>query len=169
MGKNVSPPPPSGGAEPVNLRDALDQAAPLQNWILPESLQHLRRLLEARMGNRGKREFIQVLRLMEVFSEVIVATAALDAIRLGAISFDAVKYLKVNVESGIGRSFWTPIGRYAWKWPGNGVFERLAAYENLPADNALLQAGLLGGTSESAANVVGEIRKFVQTNPYLTW
>jgi hypothetical protein len=32
------------------------------------------------MGNRGKREFIQVLRLMEVFSEVIVATAALDAI-----------------------------------------------------------------------------------------
>jgi transposase len=74
---------------------ALDQAAPLQNWILPESLQHLRRLLEARMGNRGKREFIQVLRLMEVFSEVIVATAALDAIRLGAIGFDAVKQLVI--------------------------------------------------------------------------
>jgi hypothetical protein len=74
---------------------ALDQAAPLQNWILPESLQHLRRLLEARMGNRGKREFIQVLRLMEVFSEVIVAAAALDAIRLGAIGFDAVKQLVI--------------------------------------------------------------------------
>jgi transposase len=74
---------------------ALDQAAPLQNWILPESLQHLRRLLEARMGNRGKREFIQVLRLIEVFSEAIVATAALDAIRLGAVSFDAVKQLVV--------------------------------------------------------------------------
>jgi len=29
---------------------ALDQAAPLQNWTLPEPLQHLRRLLEARMG-----------------------------------------------------------------------------------------------------------------------
>ena len=51
---------------------ALDQAAPLQSWTLPEPLQHLRRLLEVRMGNRGKREFIQVLRLMEVFSEVIV-------------------------------------------------------------------------------------------------
>jgi hypothetical protein len=72
---------------------ALEQAAPLQNWPLPEPLQHLRRLLEARMGNRGKREFIQVLRLMEVFSETIVATAALDAIRIGAISFDAVKQL----------------------------------------------------------------------------
>jgi hypothetical protein len=32
---------------------ALDQAAPLQNWVLPEPLQHLRRLLEARRGNRG--------------------------------------------------------------------------------------------------------------------
>ena len=46
-----------------------------------------------RMGNRGKREFIQVLRLIEVFFEAIVATAATEAIRLGAISFDAVKLL----------------------------------------------------------------------------
>ncbi|HEY8006378.1 MAG TPA: IS21 family transposase [Methylocella sp.] len=74
---------------------ALDQAAPLRNWILPEPLQHLRRLLESRMGNRGKREFIQVLRLMEVFSETVVANAALDAIRLNAIGFDAVKQLVI--------------------------------------------------------------------------
>ena len=74
---------------------ALDQAAPLQNWTLPEPLQHLRRLLEARMGNRGKREFIQALRLVEVFPETLVAAAALDAIRLGAISFDAVKQLVI--------------------------------------------------------------------------
>ena len=74
---------------------ALDQAAPLQGWTLPEPLHHLRRLLEARMGNRGKREFIQVLRLMEVFSEAIVANAALDAIRLNAIGFDAVKQLVI--------------------------------------------------------------------------
>jgi len=74
---------------------ALDQAAPLQGWTLPEPLQHLRRLLEARMGNRGKREFIQVLRLMEVFSEMIVANAALDAIRLNAVGFDAVKQLVI--------------------------------------------------------------------------
>jgi hypothetical protein len=43
--------------------NALDQAAPLQNWDLPEAFQHLRHLMESRMGNRGKREFIQVLRL----------------------------------------------------------------------------------------------------------
>jgi hypothetical protein len=34
---------------------------------MPEPLQHLRRLLEIRMDNRGKREFIQGLRLMESF------------------------------------------------------------------------------------------------------
>jgi hypothetical protein len=72
---------------------ALDQAAPLQNWTLPEPLQHLRRLLEARMGNRGKREFIQVLRLTEAFPEALVAAAAAEAIHLGAISLDAVKQL----------------------------------------------------------------------------
>jgi hypothetical protein len=67
----------------------------LQNWTLPEPVQHLRRLLEARMGNRGKREFIQALRLIEVFPETLVAAAALDAIRLDAISFDAVKQLVI--------------------------------------------------------------------------
>ena len=52
-----------------------------------------RRLLESRMGNRGKKEFIQILRLMEVFPETIVAIAVVEAMRLGAISFDAVKQL----------------------------------------------------------------------------
>src|SRR3974390_2805388 len=74
---------------------ALDQAAPLQGWTLPEPLQHLRRLLETRMGNRGKREFIQVLRLMEVFDQALVATAVKDAIKLGAPGFDAIKQLNL--------------------------------------------------------------------------
>jgi hypothetical protein len=45
------------------------------------------------MGNRGKREFIQVLRLMEVFDPELVAQAVKDALRLGAPGFDAVKQL----------------------------------------------------------------------------
>lgn len=40
------------------MPNALDQAAPLKDWGLPETFQHLRHLMEARMGNRGKREFI---------------------------------------------------------------------------------------------------------------
>ena len=43
---------------------ALDQAAPLQGWELPDEFGTLRRLLESRMGRRGKREFVQVLRLL---------------------------------------------------------------------------------------------------------
>ena len=72
---------------------ALDQAAPLQGWQLPEEFATLRRLLEARMGRRGKREFVQVLRLLESFSMDEVHSAVQDALRLGAISFDAVKHL----------------------------------------------------------------------------
>ena len=72
---------------------ALEQAAPLQGWDLPEEFSTLRRLLESRMGRRGKREYVQVLRLPETFSQQEVAAAMKDAIRLGAISFDAVKHL----------------------------------------------------------------------------
>ena len=48
---------------------ALDQAAPLKGWDLPEEFATLRRLLESRMGRRGKREFVQVLRLFEHFRQ----------------------------------------------------------------------------------------------------
>ena len=72
---------------------ALDQAAPLQGWGLPEEFSTLRRLLESRMGQRGKREFVQVLRLLETFSQEEVHSAVKDAIHLGAVSFDAVKHL----------------------------------------------------------------------------
>ena len=46
---------------------ALDQAAPLVGWELPDAFATLRRLMEARMGKAGKREFVQVLRLLESF------------------------------------------------------------------------------------------------------
>ena len=72
---------------------ALDQAAPLDGWQLGECLHRLRRLLEVRMGNPGRREFIQVLRLMEVFRIDDVAAAVRDAIARGAVGFDAVKHL----------------------------------------------------------------------------
>ena len=72
---------------------ALDQAAPLQGWNLPEEFGTLQRLLESRMGRRGKRELVQVLRLLESFRLEEVHRAVKDAIRLGALSFDAVKHL----------------------------------------------------------------------------
>ena len=46
---------------------ALDQAAPLVGWALPEEFLRLRRLLEARLGQPGTREYVQVLRRLEDF------------------------------------------------------------------------------------------------------
>ena len=79
---------------------ALDQAAPLAGWELPEEFGVLRRLLESRMGRRGKREFVQVLRLMENFRTQEVYEGVRDALRLGAISFDAVKHLVLGRMEG---------------------------------------------------------------------
>ena len=73
--------------------NALDQAAPLVGWKMPEGFDELRRLMEARLGKKGKRECVQVLRLLETFALVEVERAIDDALRTGTISFDAVKHL----------------------------------------------------------------------------
>ena len=72
---------------------ALDQAAPLAGWELPEAFHTLRRLLEARAGRGGRREYVQVLRLLETFDLQEVHAAVNHALSLGAIGFDAVKHL----------------------------------------------------------------------------
>jgi hypothetical protein len=42
--------------------NALDQAAPLADWKLPKAFLIPRRLMEARMGKKRNRKFVQVLR-----------------------------------------------------------------------------------------------------------
>ena len=96
---------------------ALDQAAPLQGWAMPDEFGTLRRLLESRMGRRGKREYVQVLRLLETFSQREVHAAVKDALQLGALSFDAVSTWCCAGWMG---------GRSGWIWssiptcPGSG-------------------------------------------------
>src|SRR4051794_18119435 len=65
----------------------------LQGWALPAVFAELRRLLEARLEKQGRREFVQVLRLLEVFPLAEVAAAIQDAIDRGALGFDAIKLL----------------------------------------------------------------------------
>jgi hypothetical protein len=72
---------------------ALDQAAPLSGWELPEAFPGPRRLLERRMGKPGKREYVQVLRRLENFDLEDVHGAVKQALELGAIGYDAVKHL----------------------------------------------------------------------------
>ena len=69
------------------------KAGTLAGWELPDAFPTLRRLLEARMGKAGKREYVQVLRLLETFDLEVLHGAVKDALRLGAIGYDAVKHL----------------------------------------------------------------------------
>jgi transposase len=73
--------------------NALDQAAPLAEWDLPAEFQTLRRLMEARMIKAGRREYVQVLRLLETFEMEDLHAAVKSALRMGAVGFDAVKHL----------------------------------------------------------------------------
>ena len=73
--------------------NSLDQAAPLQGWDLLEEFATLRRLMEGRMAKHGRREYVQVLRLLESFDLADLHAAVKQALQLGAIGFDAVKHL----------------------------------------------------------------------------
>ena len=81
---------------------ALDQAAPLAGWELPDAFATLRRLMEARSGRAGRREYVQVLRLLETFGLDDVHAAVKHALRLGAIGFDAVREAHVGENVVLG-------------------------------------------------------------------
>jgi hypothetical protein len=73
--------------------NALDQAAPLPALVLPEEFLELRRQMEARLGKNGRREYVQVLRLLVTFSREEVSAAVRQALQFRAVSFAAVKHL----------------------------------------------------------------------------
>ncbi len=60
---------------------------------MPEELQTLRRLMEARHARQGRREFVQVLRLLESFDLSVLCAAVRLALQKRAIAFDAIKHL----------------------------------------------------------------------------
>ena len=47
------------------------------------------------MGKAGKREYVQILRLLESFELEALHGAVKDGLRLGAIGYDAVKLLMI--------------------------------------------------------------------------
>ena len=114
---------------------ALDQAAALQGWNLPEAFATLRRLLEGRMGKAGKREYVQVLRLLETFRLEDVHAAVREALRLGAIGFDAVKHLVLcrierrppKLDLALGEALLYP-GRHARDYQGRDQLRLVACH-----------------------------------------
>ena len=65
----------------------------MAEWNLPSEFATLRRLMEARMIKAGRREYVQVLRLLENFDIDDLHAAVKKALQLGAIGFEAVKHL----------------------------------------------------------------------------
>ena len=50
-------------------------------------------IMEARMIKSGRREYVQVLRLLETFDPGDLHVAVKTALRMGTIGFDAIKHL----------------------------------------------------------------------------
>src|SRR5271163_443885 len=69
---------------------AIDFARPLEHWELPGCFATLRRRLEADLGDKGTREFIKVLRLLENATLPALTKAVESAITIGATGSDAI-------------------------------------------------------------------------------
>jgi len=72
---------------------ALDFGKPFEDWDLPEGLGVLRRRLEGELGSVGRREFIKVLRLLELCKPPELARAVDRALEIGALTVEAVRLL----------------------------------------------------------------------------
>jgi len=97
-----------------------------------------------------------------------IADAALDPGETDEDLFDRLEFLislefahmRLRREDGHSPAawFWVPLGRYVCDLDGRAMLDRLAGYERLPADHALLKGGLLGGTPATAAQAVRGVR-----------
>jgi len=73
---------------------ALDFARPMEEWGLPPCFDLLRRRLGSDMEeNKGVREYIKVLRLLETATVTQLAGAIEHALSIGATSMDAIKLI----------------------------------------------------------------------------
>jgi hypothetical protein len=72
---------------------ALDFARPLADWKLPECFGVLRRRLEAERQSDGRREFIKVLRLLEILELGELTRAIERALAISALTVDAIRLL----------------------------------------------------------------------------
>jgi transposase len=75
----------------------LDGAMPFSSWELPECFHTLRRYLEARGGDGGKREYIQVLQLLRDFPLPELRRAIERAFECSCVNFDAVKMILLSM------------------------------------------------------------------------
>jgi len=86
------------------------------------------------MGKPGKREYVQVLRLMEDFELIDVHGAVRQALNMGAIGYDAIKHLLLcRIDHRPPR---LDLGIYPYLPKANVETTKPAAYMNLLAQEA---------------------------------
>jgi len=73
----------------------LDGALPFSSWKLPECFKTLRRYLEAKYGNGGKREYIQVLQLLRDHTVEEVRRAIEKAFNCSCVNFTSIKMIVI--------------------------------------------------------------------------
>jgi hypothetical protein len=71
----------------------LDGAMPFTHWDLPECFHQLRRYLEARGGNLGKKEYIEILQLLRDFSLPEVRRGIEKAFDYSCVKLESIKML----------------------------------------------------------------------------
>jgi transposase len=76
---------------------ALEGARPFSDWELPKCFETLKRYLEGIYGNRGKREYIQVLQLLRDFSVSEVQRAIEKAFAHSCVKFESIRMLALQV------------------------------------------------------------------------
>jgi transposase len=79
---------------------ALDGAMPFTSWELPRCFDTLRRYLEARSGNPGKREYILVLQLLRDYGMSEVRRAVERAFEYNSVNFESIKLLIMSGRDG---------------------------------------------------------------------
>jgi hypothetical protein len=74
---------------------ALDHARPLEGWDLPPCFALLRRRLEAQ-DEKGTREYIKVLRLLESIPLAVLTGAVEHGLSIGAIQSEAIRLIALH-------------------------------------------------------------------------
>jgi hypothetical protein len=75
---------------------ALEGARPFSDWELPKNFETLKRFLQAKSGNGGKREYIQVLQLLRDFSVSEVHHAIEKAFAHSCVKFESIRMLALS-------------------------------------------------------------------------
>lgn len=113
----------------------LDGAMPFSSWELPGCFQTLRRHLEARNGNAGKREYIQVLQLLRDYSLPVVRRAIEKAMDCRSVRFESIKMILMAGSEPAFEAVWLSEERLAG----------LPKVEVAAADTAQYRTLLAGG------------------------